>query len=153
MVKIINTSRQISAPLDQAWEIIISNMGGEPQYLRGLNAVYNVSKKGNALKREVTVNLRDLKGHQTVALYPKKSIEPTLSERPMISTRIVTLIPYSSNNEIKTTTTTTTTTRVNVSWDIKLPDNIPPLFRGVVVRERIAEATEEEALDRIANAV
>ncbi len=122
-------------------------MDGQPQYLRGLNVVYNVSKKGNALKREVTVDLRDLKGHQTVALYPKKSIEPTLSERPMISTRIVTLIQSSSDNEIKTTT------RVNVSWDIKLSDNIPPLFRGIVVRERIAKATEEEALDRIANAV
>jgi hypothetical protein len=146
MIKIINTSRQISAPLDQAWEII-SNMDGEPQYLRGLNAVYNVSKKGNALKREVTVDPRDLKGHQTVALYPKKSIELTLSEGPMISTRIVTLIPYSSDNEIKTTT------RIHVCWDIKLSDNIPPLFRGIVVREHIAKATEEEALDRIANAV
>jgi hypothetical protein len=145
MVKIINTSRQISAPLDRVWGII-SNMDGEPRYWRGLNAVYNVSNKGNVIEREVTVGPRDLKGRQTVALYPKKSIELTLTEGPMISTRIITLIPSSSDNEIKTTTI-----RVNVSWDIKLSDNIPLLFRGIV-RERIAEATEE-ALDRIASAV
>jgi hypothetical protein len=60
----------------------------------------------------------------------------------MTGTRIITLIPSSSDNEIKTTT------RVNVSWDVKLSDDIPPFFRGIV-RERIAEATEE-ALDRIA---
>jgi hypothetical protein len=61
----------------------------------------------------------------------------------MIGTRIITLIPSSDNEK--------TTTRFNVSWDVKLSDNIPLLFRGIV-RERIAEATEE-ALDRIARAV
>lgn len=141
MVK-INTSRGISAPLDRVWDII-SNTGGEPQYWRGLNAVYNVSKKGNVIEREVAVGLRGLKGRQTVVLYPKKSIELTLSEGPMLGTRIITLIPSSDNEK--------TTTRVNVSWDVKLSDNIPLLFRGIV-RERIAEATEE-ALDRIARAV
>ena len=94
------------------------------------------------MEREVAVGLRGLKGRQTVVLYPKKSIELTLSEGPMIGTRIITLIPSSDNEK---------TTRVNVSWDVKLSDNIPLLFRGIV-RERIAEATEE-ALDRIARAV
>jgi hypothetical protein len=61
----------------------------------------------------------------------------------MIGTKIITLIPSSDNEK--------TTTRVSVSWDVKLSDNIPLLFRGIV-RERIAEATEE-ALDRIARAV
>lgn len=142
MVK-INASRGISAPLDRVWDII-SNTDGEPRYWRGLNAVYNVSKKGNVIEREVAVGLRGLKGRQTVVLYPKKSIELTLSEGPMIGTRIITLIPSSSDNG-----KTTTITKINVSWDIKL-SNIPLLFRGIV-RERIVEATEE-ALDRIARA-
>jgi|ERR671911_1813901 carbon monoxide dehydrogenase subunit G len=141
MVK-INTSREIFAHLDRVWNII-SDIDSEPRYWRGLNAVYNVSKKGNVIEREVTVGFRDLKGRQTVVLYPKKSIEATLTEGPMTGTRIITLIP-SSDKE-------TTTTKVNVSWDIKLSDNIPLLFRSIV-RERIAEATEE-ALDRIARAV
>src|SRR5918999_2511789 len=129
MVK-INASRGISAPLDRVWDII-SNTDGEPRYWRGLNAVYNVSKKGNVIEREVAVGLRGLKGRQTVVLYPKKAIELTLTEGPMIGTRIITLlIPSRSDNE-------TITTRVNVSWDIKLFDNFSLLFRGVVT-ERIA---------------
>jgi hypothetical protein len=57
MVK-INASRGISAPLDRVWDIIISNTDSEPQYWRGLTAVYNVSKKGNVIEREVAVGLR-----------------------------------------------------------------------------------------------
>jgi carbon monoxide dehydrogenase subunit G len=142
MVEIINASREIFAPLDRVWKII-SNVDGEPRYWRDLTGVYNISKNRNVIEREVTVGLRDLKGRQTLVLYPKKSIELTLSEGPMIGTRIITLIPSSDNEK--------TTTRVSVSWDVKLSDNIPLLFRGIV-RERIAEATEE-ALDRIARAV
>lgn len=85
-----------------------------------------------------------------MVLYPKKSIELTLTEGPLIGTRIIILIPSSSDNEIKTATTAATTT-IHLPWDVKLSDNIPPLFRGIV-RECIAEATEE-ALDRIARAV
>ena len=145
MVEIINTSKEISAPLDRVWDIISKVDDDEPRYWQGLNAVYNVRKKGNIVEREVAGGLRDLKGRQTVVLYPKKAIELTLTEGPMIGTRIITLlIPSRSDNE-------TITTRVNVSWDIKLSDNFSLLFRGVVT-ERIAEATEE-AIDRIARAV
>jgi uncharacterized protein YndB with AHSA1/START domain len=151
MVKIITTSRKIPAPLDRVWDII-SNTDGEPQYWRDLPVVYDIRKKGNNIERDVMVDPRELKGRQTVALYPKKSIELTLTEGPMIGTRTITLIPSSSDNEIKTATATATgTTTIHVSWDVKLSDNIPPLFRGIV-RERIAEATDE-ALDRIARAV
>ena len=55
-----------------------------------------------------------------------------------MSARIITLIPSSDNEK--------TTTRFNVSWDVKLSDNIPLLFRGIV-RERIAEATEEALIE------
>ena len=145
MVEIINASKEISAPLDRVWDIISKVDDDEPRYWQGLNAVYNVRKKGNIVEREVAGGLGDLKGRQTVVLYPKKAIELTLTEGPMIGTRIITLlIPSRSDNE-------TITTRVNVSWDIKLSDNFSLLFRGVVT-ERIAEATEE-AIDRIARAV
>ena len=145
MVEIINASKEISAPLDRVWDIISNVDDDEPRYWQGLNAVYNVRKKGNIVEREVAGGLRDLKGRQTVVLYPKKSIGLTLTEGPMIGTRIITLlIPSRSDNE-------TITIRVNVSWDIKLSDNFSLLFRGVVT-ERIAEATEE-AIDRIARAV
>jgi hypothetical protein len=144
MVEIINASKEISAPLDPVWDIISNVDDEEPRYWQGLNAVYNASKKGNIVEREVTGGLRDLKSRQTVVLYPKKAIELTLTEGRMIGTRIITLIPSRSDNE-------TITTRVNVSWDIKLSDNFPLLFRDIV-RERIAEATEE-AIDRIARAV
>jgi hypothetical protein len=142
MVEIINASREILAPLDRVWKII-SNVDGEPRYWRDLTGVYNISKNRNVIEREVTMGLRDLKGRQTLVLYPKKSIELTLTEGPMIGVGIITLIPSSSDNE--------TTTRVNVSWDIKLSDNIPLSYRGIV-RERIAEATLE-VLDRIGSAV
>jgi hypothetical protein len=131
MVEIINASKEISAPLDRVWDIISNVDDDEPRYWQGLNAVYNVRKKGNIVEREVAGGLRDLKGRQTVVLYPKKAIELTLTEGPMIGTRIITLlIPSRSDNE-------TITTRVNVSWDIKLSDNFSLLFRGVVT-ERIA---------------
>jgi hypothetical protein len=126
MVEIINASKEISAPLDRVWDIISNVDDDEPRYWQGLNAVYNVRKKGNIVEREVTGGLRDLKGRQTVVLYPKKAIELTLTEGPMIGTRIITLlIPSRSDNE-------TITTRVNVSWDIKLSDNFSLLSRGVV---------------------
>jgi hypothetical protein len=140
----INASREVSAPLHLVWNII-SDVNNEPRYWRELNAVYNIRKNGNVIEREFTgASLTDFKGCQTVVLYPKKSIEVTLTDGPMIGTRIITLIPSSSDKG-----KTTTITKINVSWDIKL-SNIPLLFRGIV-RERIVEATEE-ALDRIARA-
>lgn len=134
----INASREIPASLDRVWSIV-SDVDSEPRYWRDLHAVYNISRNGNVIEREVTVGFRNLKGRQIVELHPKKSIEVTLTEVPMTGNRIITLIPSSDG-----------TTKVNVSWDVRL-SGIPLLFRGVV-RERIAEGTEE-ALDRIARAV
>jgi len=134
----INASQEVQAPLDLVWDII-SDVDGEPRYWRDLHAVYNISRNGNVIEREVTVGFRNSKGRQIVELQPKKSIEIRLTEGPMIGTRIMTLIPSSSGE----------TTKVNVSWDVKL-SGIPLLFRGVV-RERIEEGTKE-ALDRIARA-
>lgn len=134
----INANREISTPVDRVWSII-SDLDSEPRYWRDLKAVYNISKTGNVIEREVTVGFRDLKGRQTVVLYPKKSIEVTLTGGPMKGTRIITLSPSGDK-----------ATRVDVSWDVSL-SSVPLLFRGIV-RDRIFEGTEE-ALDRIARAV
>jgi carbon monoxide dehydrogenase subunit G len=134
----INASKEISAPLDRVWSIV-SDVDSEPRYWRDLHAIYNISRNGNVIEREVTVGFRNLKGRQIVELRPKKSIEMALTEGPMTGNRVITLVPSGDG-----------TTKVNVSWDVKL-SGIPLLFRGIV-RERIAEGTEE-ALDRIARAV
>ena len=134
----INASRDIQAPLDRVWSVI-SDVDSEPRYWRELHAVYNVSRNGNVIEREVTAGYQNSKGRQIVELRPKKSVEVALTDGPMIGSRIITLIPTGGE-----------TTKVIVSWDVKL-SGIPLLFRGVV-RERIAEGTRE-ALDRIARAV
>jgi len=134
----IYASREISAPLERAWSII-SDVDSEPRCWRDLHAIYNTSRNGNIIEREVTVGFRNSKSRQIVELNSKKSIEMTLTEGPVIGNRIITLIPSSDE-----------TTKVNISWDVKL-SGIPLLFRGIV-RERIAEGTEE-ALDRIVRAV
>ena len=134
----INASRDIQAPLDRVWSVI-SDVDSEPRYWRELHAVYNVSRNGNVIEREVTACYQNSKGRQIVELRPKKSVEVALTDGPMIGSRIITLIPTGGE-----------TTKVIVSWDVKL-SGIPLLFRGVV-RERIAEGTRE-ALDRIARAV
>lgn len=134
----INASREIFVSLDKVWSTI-SDVDSEPRYWRDLHAIYNTSRNGNVIEREVTVGIRNSKSRQIVELHSKKSIELTLTEGPVIGNRIITLIPSSDE-----------TTKVNISWDVKL-SGIPLLFRGTV-RERIAERTEE-ALDRIARAV
>jgi carbon monoxide dehydrogenase subunit G len=134
----INASREVPAPIERVWDVI-SDVDSEPRYWRDLHSVYNISRNGNVIEREVTVGFRNSKGRQIVELHPKKSIEVTLTEGPMIGNRIITLIPSSNG-----------TTRISVSWDVKL-SGIPLLFRAVV-RERIAEGTEE-ALNRIVRAV
>ena len=134
----INASREVPAPIERVWDVI-SDVDSEPRYWRDLHSIYNVSRNGNVIEREVTVGFRNSKGRQIVELHPKKSIEVTLTEGPMIGNRIITLIPSSNG-----------TTRISVSWDVKL-SGIPLLFRAVV-RERIAEGTEE-ALNRIVRAV
>jgi carbon monoxide dehydrogenase subunit G len=113
----INASKEISAPLDRVWSIV-SDLDSEPRYWRDLHAVYNISRTGNVIEREVTVGFRNLKGRQIVELHPKKSIEVTLTEGPMTGNRIITLVP--SGNE---------TIKVCVSWDVKL-SGVPLLFRG-----------------------
>ncbi|MGI0049920.1 MAG: type II toxin-antitoxin system RatA family toxin, partial [Nitrososphaera sp.] len=78
----INASKEIPAPLDRVWSIV-SDVDGEPRYWRDLHAIYNISRTGYVIEREVTVGFRNTKSRQIVELHPKKSIEVTLTEGPM----------------------------------------------------------------------
>jgi carbon monoxide dehydrogenase subunit G len=133
----INSSRQVSAPLDRVWDIV-ADVDNEPQYWHGTKTVNNISKSGNTIEREVTIAFKDSKCRQTVVLNPKKSIEITITEGPLKGTKMVTLSPSGS------------ATRIDVVWDIKLAGFLG-IFTGMV-KKHIAEGTEE-ALERIAKAV
>jgi carbon monoxide dehydrogenase subunit G len=115
----INASKEIPAPLDRVWSLV-SDMDSEPRYWRDLHAIYNISRTGNVIEREVTMGLRNLKGGQIAELHPKKSIEVALTRGPMTGNRIITLVPSGDG-----------TTKINISWDVKLA-GVRLLFRGIV---------------------
>jgi len=133
----INTSREVSAPLDRVWEIV-ADVDNEPQYWHGTKTVKNISKSGNTIEREVTIAFKDSKCRQTVVLKPKSSVEIAITEGPLKGTKIITLSRSGSN------------TKIDVVWDIKL-SGLLGMFTGMV-KKHISEGTEE-ALVRIAKAV
>lgn len=131
----INASRAIEAPLDQIWEIV-SNIDNDPKYWQGLNSIKNISKKDNVTEREVIVGFRNSKARQTVILNPKKSIEITMTEGPIIGTRVITLNPMGDNK-----------TKIDVSWDVK-KWNVPFIAKNKI-QNHVTESTTE-ALNKIA---
>ena len=133
----INTSREVSAPLDRVWEIV-ADVDNEPQYWHGTKTVKNISKSGNTIEREVTIAFKDSRCRQTVVLKPKSSVEIAITEGPLNGTKIITLSPSGNN------------TKIDVVWDIKLSGFLS-MFTGMV-KKHISEGTEE-ALVRIAKAV
>jgi carbon monoxide dehydrogenase subunit G len=133
----INTSREISAPLDRVWDVV-ADIDNEPRYWHGTKTVKNISRSGNTIEREVTIAFKDSKCRQTVVINPKRSVQVTITDGPLKGTKIVTL---SSSGD---------RTKVDVVWDIKLAGFLG-MFTGVV-KKHIAEGTEE-ALERIAKAV
>ena len=133
----INTSREISAPLDRVWDIV-ADVDNEPQYWHGTKTVKNIRRSGNTIEREVTIAFKDSRCRQTVVLNPKKSVEITITEGPLKGTKAVTLSPSGDK------------TRIDVVWDIKLAGFLG-MFTGMV-KKHIAEGTDE-ALERIAKAV
>lgn len=133
----INTSREVSAPLDRVWEIV-ADVDNEPEYWYGTKTVKNISKTGNTIEREVTIAFKDSKCRQTVVLNPKKSIEIAITDGPLKGTKVVTLSPSGDK------------TKIDVVWDIKLAGFLS-MFTGMV-KKHITEGTQE-ALARIANAV
>ena len=133
----INSSREVSAPLDRVWDIV-SDVDHEPEYWHGTKTVKNISKTGNTIEREVTIAFRDSKCLQTVVLNPKKSVQIMITEGPMKGTKVVSIIPSGDK------------TKIEVVWEIKLSGFLG-MFSGMV-KKHIAEGTEE-ALERIAKAV
>lgn len=133
----INSSREVSAPLDRVWEIV-ADVDNEPKYWHGTKTVTNISKTGNTIEREVTIAFKDSKCRQTVVVNPKKSVDISITDGPLRGTKVVTLSPSGEK------------TRIDVVWDIKLTGFLG-MFTGMV-KKHIAEGTEE-ALERIAKAV
>jgi len=85
----INTSREVSAPVDRVWDIV-ADVDHEPDYWHGTKSVKNISKAGNTIEREVTIAFRDSKCLQTVVLNPKKSVQIMITEGPMKGSKVVT---------------------------------------------------------------
>jgi hypothetical protein len=135
---IVNTSREISAPVDRIWNIV-GDVDNEPKYWRGTKTVKNISKAENKVEREVTIAFKDSKCRQTVLINPKKSVEIMITAGPIKGTKTVLLNPLGNQK-----------TRVDVVWNIKLA-GLLGLFTGMVKRH-IVEGTDE-ALVRIAKAV
>jgi uncharacterized protein YndB with AHSA1/START domain len=57
----IEVNKLISAPLDRVWSIVL-DVDREPRYWQDLHSVYDISRNGNIIEREVTVGFRILKG-------------------------------------------------------------------------------------------
>lgn len=136
MVK-INLSREVYAGLDRVWSIV-SDVDNEPYFWPSLNTVNNIIKNGKIIEREVTVGFSSSKSCQTIVLYPRKSIEVSMTQGPIKGIRSVTLNSSSMDNN---------KTKVDVSWNIDL-SNIP-ISDQVITRNNITKETTE-ALTRIA---
>jgi ribosome-associated toxin RatA of RatAB toxin-antitoxin module len=139
---IINDLRDVSAPLNRVWDII-ADVDNDPKYWPNPHTVDNISKDGNVIEREVTVGFRKSKSRQTILLNPKKSVEMTMTEGPVNSTRVITLIPLDADNN-------NNKTKIDISWNIEL-SSVPILGRSIV-KNNLANDTKE-ALSRIAKVV
>ena len=134
----INTSREISAPVDRIWNIV-ADVDNEPKYWHGTKTVKNISKDNNKIEREVTIAFKDSKCRQTVLLNPNKSVEIIITQGPIKGTKTIMLHPLDNHK-----------TRIDVIWRIKLTGFLS-VFTGMV-KGHISKGTDE-ALVRIAEAV
>jgi uncharacterized protein YndB with AHSA1/START domain len=140
----IKVSREISAPIDQVWNIV-SDIDNDTKYWSTFKAIKNINKTGNVIEREVTL-LAGLQGntktHQFVTVKPEQFVVDTnITEGPVTGSRVLTLSPSSENN---------TTTKMDATWKVDL-SGIPVFGRGFA-KDGIMKTTEE-AFDRITQAV
>jgi ribosome-associated toxin RatA of RatAB toxin-antitoxin module len=138
----IKVSREISAPIDQVWNIV-SNIDEETKYWPIIKDIKNINKTDNMVDREVTIGVgpQDTKTRQFVTLSPdQKLIQTNITEGPVTGTRVLTLNSISDSNA----------TRVDVVWDLDM-NNIPVFARGFAKDNFMT--TTEEALGKIAQAV
>jgi uncharacterized protein YndB with AHSA1/START domain len=140
----IKVSREISAPIDQVWNIV-SDIDNDTKYWSTFKAIKNINETGNVIEREVTLLAGpqgDTKTYQFVTVNPEQFVVDTnITEGPVTGSRVLTLSPSSENN---------TTTKMDATWKVDL-SGIPVLGRGFA-KDGIMKTTEE-AFDRIAQAV
>jgi uncharacterized protein YndB with AHSA1/START domain len=140
----IMVSREISAPIDQVWNIVW-DIDNDTKYWSTFKAIKNINETGNVIEREVTLLAGpqgDTKTHQFVTVNPEQFVVDTnITEGPVTGSRVLTLSPSSENN---------TTTKIDATWKVDL-SGIPVFGRGFA--EDGIMKTTEEAFDRIAQAV
>lgn len=139
----IRVSREISAPIDQVWNIV-SDVDNETKYWSTFKDIKNINKTGNTTEREVTLIAGpqgDTKTHQFVTVNPEQyTVETNITKGPVTGTRVLTLSPAAEND---------TTTKIDAIWNVDL-SGIPILGRGFA-KDGIMKTTEE-ALGKIAQA-
>jgi uncharacterized protein YndB with AHSA1/START domain len=136
----IKVSREISAPVDQVWNIV-SDVDNETKYWSTSKNIKNINKTDNIIEREVTVRAgpQDAKTHQFVTVNPEQMlIQTNITEGPVTGTKVITLTPLSDNK-----------TKVDVLWNLDL-SSIPTLIRGFA-KDNFMKTTEE-AFGKIAQA-
>jgi uncharacterized protein YndB with AHSA1/START domain len=140
----IKVSREISAPIDQVWNIVW-DIDNDTKYWSTFKAIKNINETGNVVEREVTLLAGpqgDTKTHQFVTVNPEQFVVDTnITEGPVTGSRVLTLSPSSENN---------TTTKIDATWKVDL-SGIPVFGRGFA--EDGIMKTTEEVFDRIAQAV
>jgi uncharacterized protein YndB with AHSA1/START domain len=141
----IRISREISAPIDQVWNIV-ADVDNETKYWPTFKEIKNINKTNNTTEREVTIVAGpqgDTKTHQFITVNPDQFVvETNITEGPVTGSRVLTLSPSTGNNA--------TATMIDAVWKVDL-SSIPVLGRGFA-KDGITRTTEEE-LGRIAQAV
>jgi uncharacterized protein YndB with AHSA1/START domain len=141
----IRASREISAPIDQVWNIV-SNVDNETKYWSTFKAIKNINKTAinmtaNTTEREVTLVVGpqgETITHQFVTVNSEQFVVQTnITEGPVTGTRLLTLSPSSNSNA----------TKIDVLWNVDL-SGIPIFGRGFA-KDGIMRTTEE-ALSNIA---
>jgi uncharacterized protein YndB with AHSA1/START domain len=138
----IKVSREISAPVDQIWNIV-SDVDNETKYWTTYKTIKNINKIDNIIEREVTVTAgpQNAKTHQFVNVNPEQMvIQTNITEGPVTGSRVLTLSPSSDINA----------TKIDVLWNIDM-SGIPVIVKGLA-KDTFMKTTEE-ALNRIAQTV
>jgi len=135
----IEHSIEINSTRDRLWEII-SDVDNEARYWLGTKSVFNISRQGNEIEREITQNFRNAKIKQKVVLHPKDSTEVKYLKGITEGVKVVSIESLDENTQ-----------RLRAFWDIRFPGIyglITPMIKSHVEKgtigalERIKKAAE-----------
>lgn len=129
----IEVSTRIKSTIDKVWDIV-SDMDNETKYWKGTKEIYNISKEGNKVKREVIIAFRDSKCLQEVTIYPKEKIEAVFTKGIIKGTKTISL--KSEGDEVI----------LEAIWDMKL-SGMMGMFTGMI-KKHVKSGTEQ-ALEAI----